>query len=1082
MKSRAARLTSLLLLLSGALTCAPSSGQRARSRVIESRKDLIGGPHTLGDVGDYLLENGEARFVIQKPGYSRGFGVFGGGLIDADLQRPVAMGDENGQRGHDNFAEMFPALFLLAMEPEDVTINGEDLPAMEARPGPSGSAEVVVRGRSNDFLALTDTLNNALVVDSGQDVGAFFFFETTYRLPPTGRTVEISTRIINPADAPAPIQLIGKSPPGFGDIKLDIPLGDVVLFGAGNKVFAPGDGGFDLRYRLEQHYAENTQLPALPGIIVDYLASVNEWVSYGVFAPLAQRESPTAPHPNFVMDKADKYPGRARNGALLVPFTASSFTGVFHSQGPKKLRAGEEFTATRYFTVGNGDVASVAEEVFRLRATPHGTLAGRVLDTVTRAPVKGAWVIALDAEGQPICQATTREGGAFSMPLTPGSWRVLVKADGRDISVPQSIDVATGGYTGVDLLAQPTGHLSVVVRDEKGAPLPSKVTLVGSYAADQSGRDPKQFLFNLSIGEEWRNTDMVPDTSNAATRRFVEEVLFTAHGAVSATVRPGTYEVHVSRGIEYDTHVQTVTITPGGSAEVSAVLARTVDTSGYTSADFHVHSVKSIDSSCAEEPRVISYAAEGVDVMVSTDHNYVMDFAPVVARLGLTEWLQSFVGLELTTLEMGHFNGFPLRYEVGPATHGSFEWSSKTPDELFAALRGLGLLGADRTIVQVNHPRDTILGYLNNFGWNQDTGVAEGQNNLLFGVNPEQYPNFAKENFSLDFDAWEVFNGKHFEFVHNYRVPDPLPPPPLPTDITIPPPGSVLRDGSGDIAFPGAVDDWFQLLRLGNLQTGIANSDSHKPVFDEAGYPRSYVRSARDVPARFTADEMVDGIRSHDVLMTNGPFVTVAVEGVGMGGLVPAAAGTVRVSGEVRMASWIHPHEVIVYEGGDVVSRLTIPADTRVFPYQFDVPVTRDTFINVEVDGGDSLFPVVTTADEPSLLINDAIKAIGGSFGLGADPWGNLKPKLTFPVHPYALTNPVFVDVDGNGAYDPPGLRQGGQQGLVTGPRLLVGDVPVSSVGPVQGPIRLWDLINRPVPGQANDIRRVFQAFSRHDF
>jgi hypothetical protein len=27
------------------------------------------------------------------------------------------------------------------------------------------------------------------------------------------------------------------------------------------------------------------------------------------------------------------------------------------------------------------------------------------------------------------------------------------------------------------------------------------------------------------------------------------------------------------------------------------------------------------------------------------------------------------VGLEMTTLESGHFNGYPLRYEAGPVTH-----------------------------------------------------------------------------------------------------------------------------------------------------------------------------------------------------------------------------------------------------------------------------------------------------------------------------------------------------------------------------------------------------------------------------
>ena len=65
----------------------------ATARQVMSRDELIGGPTALGEVGDFLLENDKIRVVIQGPGFSRGFGVYGGSLIDADLQRPTATGD-----------------------------------------------------------------------------------------------------------------------------------------------------------------------------------------------------------------------------------------------------------------------------------------------------------------------------------------------------------------------------------------------------------------------------------------------------------------------------------------------------------------------------------------------------------------------------------------------------------------------------------------------------------------------------------------------------------------------------------------------------------------------------------------------------------------------------------------------------------------------------------------------------------------------------------------------------------------------------------------------------------------------------
>ena len=53
-----------------------------------------------------------------------------------------------------------------------------------------------------------------------------------------------------------------------------------------------------------------------------------------------------------------------------------------------------------------------------------------------------------------------------------------------------------------------------------------------------------------------------------------------------------------------------------------------------------------------------------------------------------------------------------------------------------------------------------------------------------------------------------------------------------------------------------------------------------------------------------------------------------------------------------------------------------------------------DAFIVVEVTGKGSLYPVLQVRSRS---------------GLQADA-----------VTPYALTNPVFVDVDGNGRFDPP--------------------------------------------------------------
>src|SRR3546814_8106278 len=46
------------------------------SDLITNPAHLIGGPQALGEVGDFLLENGKVRVIVQSGLYSRDFGVF----------------------------------------------------------------------------------------------------------------------------------------------------------------------------------------------------------------------------------------------------------------------------------------------------------------------------------------------------------------------------------------------------------------------------------------------------------------------------------------------------------------------------------------------------------------------------------------------------------------------------------------------------------------------------------------------------------------------------------------------------------------------------------------------------------------------------------------------------------------------------------------------------------------------------------------------------------------------------------------------------------------------------------------------
>ena len=336
----------------------------AYAKRITSRSELIGGPGALGDVGDYLLANEQIRVIIQDGGFSRGFGIYGGALIDADLQRPATFGDSAGGQGFDNFSELFPGLFVKAMRPASIRVVNRD----------NGSASVIVRGSADEFLFLASRVND-LLLD-----GPAIRFENEYRLLPGRRYVEIITTVSNEGVDRTPIEFPSRSAQVLlGDTPFVFPVGDVVLFGAGNDVFAPG-AGFDLRFTLDEKLLNPAPPPVLPGLVTSFLATRGRNVSYGFVG------GETAPATSLVTrTEADGAPGD-----LIVPFIASAFTGTYYGAPPRTLEFGQSYSYRKYFVVGDGDVASIRDVFHEIRGTTTGAVTGFVIDAQTKAPAERA--------------------------------------------------------------------------------------------------------------------------------------------------------------------------------------------------------------------------------------------------------------------------------------------------------------------------------------------------------------------------------------------------------------------------------------------------------------------------------------------------------------------------------------------------------------------------------------------------------------------------------------------------------------------------------------------------------------------
>ena len=1063
----------LLALVVGACT----STVPAHAERVFDRAALIGGPSALGDVGDYKLSNGRIRAIVQGPGlgndptnpreikrkFSRGWAVFTGSLVDVDLVRPSDEANAAGQGGHDLFGELFPAFFLEALEPKAIGIprycdgrapavlvcrSGHDGPLADGSPGCPASEQrrggcpalVRIEGDGSGFLTETEFLSKFLGLDP-----AVLEFAAVYALDPNAPWIRMTGTITS----------VDQANHSFPVASFPVPFGAVLLFGARNSVFAPGVG-FDLFYGVADSYAHKLKAPALPGVVADLVATAapgGEGVSYGYAA------EPTAQ--SFVKRHADQY-GPQPPGSVLLPIFASGFTGAFSDELPATLKPGESFSSTGYFLVGHGDVGSVRDAFYELRGTPTGRVLGLVREAKSGVPLARASVVVDRVLGDgtlsPFVQYETDVAGAFAGALEPGDYAARVVQDQvRNTSSPVRFSVVAGQLTRVTdpgdrfLTAPQSGQLAVVVRDEAGRLVPARVTLVARYDPRHAGELPRKFLFDLPRGERLLPTQSQP-LADATKNAFEERYLMAVDGHVSADVRaPAVYTAFASRGPEYGVErLEGVTVRPGELTTLRFTLHHEVPTPGWISGDFHVHSGQSIDSAIDLRSRVATYAVEGVDYLVSTDHNFVTDLQPALQAQNLTDWLRTAIGIELTTLEMGHFNGFPIAYQPGTVTHGSFDWVRATPDSIFTGLRARAKYPDPKDfVVQVNHPRDSITGYLRQFNFDPvraaarvATGAVTPTGEAWGCPNPgHDLTTCTNAAFSFGFDALEILNGKRMDLFRTFTAANGQP-------VRVPcgaDPSCV--PSAQEVAYPGNIDDWLAILETGRPITGTGNSDSHGITLDEAGYPRNYVKvpDGHDTPRTLVDREVVESVREHHVVASNGPILDLSVNGVGVGGLASQNDGIAHVSGSVTCASWMRVDKVQLLQEGGAAGRVVVewavpaaaPGAVQHFAFNKDVAVKKDTFFVAIASGSQDMWPVFTPNPLPTVTVGDAAAAIAGSF-LPSSAASGPQPVQQVAMTPYAVTNPVWLDYDGDGVSfgrSAEGALGTASQGLTAAPR-----------------------------------------------
>lgn len=543
-------------------------------------------------------------------------------------------------------------------------------------------------------------------------------------------------------------------------------------------------------------------------------------------------------------------------------------------------------------------------------------------------------------DGSPLTEARAVDDGSFAFRLPPGRYTARITAPGgRDLR--HDFEVTDQG---ADL-----GRLQVGAPARVGLPSGSPMRLVFVGLDDTEDPDFADSLRGYAAVEDGEPTAILP------TRRSVH-LAGTETDPRRVELAPGRYRILATRGPEFSLESVTIDVAPGSSTTLEIDPPhRVLETPGHVASDFHIHSAPSLDNATLTTNQIANSVASGSEVLISSEHDHVFDFAPTIRRMGLGDELPSLVGLEVTSevssdvapQSIGHANVFPVPVEPLEYRRGAVANEGRRWRDVIADLRALP---GDR-VIQLNHARthdDSMhkRAFFTHMGpadaaFEPETSLREDPNAVLVERDP------TTSIRDLDFDAMELLNGYNMERYEKLR------------------------------------EDWFSLLRQGERLVGTANSDSHF-ASNPIGTPRNYVAYEGEVvPASaFDSKKFVRAVLDGKSFGTTGPFLDVSLDGAQLGDTHTGKEGVLRI--DIRSAPWVDVGEVRVYVNGRPVVTKQIASDGRL-----EIPLTfeADSFVTVEVEG------------EPS------------------DDYALVLPEY----RPFAFTNPIWVDANGDGAWETPG-------------------------------------------------------------
>ncbi len=522
------------------------------------------------------------------------------------------------------------------------------------------------------------------------------------------------------------------------------------------------------------------------------------------------------------------------------------------------------------------------------------TITGFVRDTAGQPVSEGHVVVWADggAGSVPFDADWSGANGSFSVVIPdfdsdPWIFDLWVSAPGRGLVGPLSLQ----GTTSVDAVVGDAGGVALSV-SEGGQPVPARVVFV---------RDDGLRSDIWTVG-----TEAVP-------------------------LAPGSWSYTVTRGFEYEPVVGNVEVSPGDPINVSVAIVRVVDTSGWMSIDTHVHDSNSPDSRVLPEDQVRHAAAHGLDIVLHTNHEHIVEERQIPFESGLSAFVASMVGEEVTASVPEHMTMMAVAPD-GTGRGGPVPWYQMGLTELFSAMRERSSGGLNF----FNHP-----GYMDLVDWDPVTATPGITDPVLLGLAP------GTAIWSWDFDGIEVMNGFQSPFAQGN----------------------------------GRFEKWQSALNAGHRIFPLGCSDDHGG--DEVGFPRTYFPYLAESPADLDEAEVLATLATGAVVVSGGAFARVEMAGAGPGEVV-SASGSVDLSIAVTAPSAIDVTHVVVFANCDEVARIETTEPHGIVKLETILPLTfsSDTHVTIAAFGADFLplgLPQFSSTAVPRVLTQAIFLDVDGN-------------------------------------------------------------------------------------------------------